>query len=165
MSEVTFKGQPIKLIGQLPSVGQSAPDFKLLRPDLSEVSLASYPGKKKILNIVVSVDTAVCALSVKKFYQRASEQPNLVVLNISADLPFAIGRFCGAEGLKSVEGLSAFRSSFGKDYGLMISQGPLRDLYARAVVVVDENNKVLYEELVPEIAQEPNYDKALEAAR
>ncbi|MDC0749107.1 thiol peroxidase [Polyangium mundeleinium] len=161
MATITLKGNPIHTSGELPSLGSKVPDFKLLRGDLARASLATFSGKK-ILNIFPSIDTPVCAVSVRKFNERASKS-GVTVLNISEDLPFAQKRFCGAEGLANVETLSAFRSSFGKDYGVEIADGPLAGLTARAVLVLDGDNKVLHAELVPEIAQEPNYDAALAA--
>jgi thiol peroxidase len=159
MATITLKGNPIQTAGELPKVGTQAPDFSLLKQDLSRVSLKDYPGKK-VLNIFPSVDTAVCATSVRKFNEIVSKQ-GITVLCVSEDLPFATKRFCGAENLDKVVALSAFRSSFGQDYGVEIKSGPLAGLASRAVVVLDENNKVLYTEQVPEIGQEPNYDAAL----
>jgi thiol peroxidase len=161
MATITLKGNPIHTAGELPGKGSAAPDFSLLRGDLSRATLASFSGKK-ILNIFPSIDTPVCATSVRKFNQIASDK-GVTVLNISEDLPFAQKRFCGAEGIEKCESLSAFRSSFGKDWGLEIADGPLAGLTARAVVVLDESNKVVHAELVPEIAQEPNYEAALAA--
>ncbi|HVK67801.1 MAG TPA: thiol peroxidase [Polyangium sp.] len=161
MATITLKGNPIHTSGELPKQGSVVPDFKLLRGDLARASLATFSGKK-ILNIFPSIDTPVCAISVRKFNELASKS-GATVLNISEDLPFAQKRFCGAEGLANVETLSAFRSSFGKDYGVEIADGPLAGLTARAVLVLDGDNKVLHAELVPEIAQEPNYDAALAA--
>ncbi|MDC3953256.1 thiol peroxidase [Polyangium jinanense] len=161
MAKITLKGNPIHTSGELPAKGSAAPDFKLVRADLSEASLASFSGKK-ILNIFPSVDTPVCAISVRTFNKLASEK-GVTVLNISKDLPFAQKRFCGAEGIDKAETLSAFRSSFGKDYGVEITDGPLAGLAGRAVLVLDGDNKVIHAELVPEIAQEPNYDAALAA--
>ncbi|MDB4974915.1 MAG: tpx [Myxococcaceae bacterium] len=159
MAKITLKGNPIETSGELPKVGSAAPDFSLLRQNLTRVSLKDFPGKK-VLNIFPSVDTEVCATSVRKFNEAVSKR-GITVLCISEDLPFATKRFCGAEGLDKVVALSAFRSSFGKDYGLEITSGPLAGLTSRVVIVLDENNKVLYEEQVPEIAQEPNYEAAL----
>ncbi|MEY4512690.1 MAG: Thiol peroxidase [Pseudomonadota bacterium] len=159
MATITLKGNPIQTAGELPKVGSQAPDFSLLKQDLSRVSLKDYPGKK-VLNIFPSVDTAVCATSVRKFNEIVSKK-GITVLNVSEDLPFATKRFCGAEGLDKVLALSAFRSSFGQDYGVEIKSGPLSGLTSRAVVVLDENDKVLYTEQVPEIGQEPNYEAAL----
>jgi thiol peroxidase len=165
MSQITLKGNACQTCGELPAVGTITPEFKLTKSDLQDVSLKNYQGKKKILNIFPSVDTPVCATSVKTFTKQAVGLGNVVVLNISADLPFAQKRFCGAEGIEEAETLSCFRSSFAKEYGVEITDGPLRGLCARAVVVIDENNKVLYTELVPEIAQEPNYDVALDSVK
>jgi thiol peroxidase len=159
MATITLKGNPIETSGSLPAVGQSAPDFKLLKQDLTRVSLKDFPGKK-VLNIFPSIDTPVCAASVRKFNEHASKK-GVTVLCISEDLPFALKRFCGAENLDKVTSLSAFRSTFSKDYGLEIMSGPLSGLSSRSIVVLDENNKVIYNEQVPEIAQEPNYDAAL----
>lgn len=165
MANITLKGNPIKTRGNLPAVGSQAPAFKLTKPDLSEVGLDAYKGKRKVLNIFPSVDTAVCATSVRHFNKDAADLPNTVVLNISADLPFAQKRFCGAEGITNVEVLSTFRSGFAKDYQLDMVDGPLCGLCSRTVLVLDENDKVLHAEQVPEIAQEPNYDLALKALK
>jgi thiol peroxidase len=165
MAKITLKGNPISTSGNLPAVGGKAPDFKLVRNDLSEVTLATFAGKRKVLSIFPSIDTPVCATSVRKFNEKAAGVKNAVVLNVSADLPFAHKRFCGAEGIQNVETLSSFRSSFATDYGVKIQDGGLTGLSARAVVVLDENNKVLHAEQVPEIAQEPNYDAALSALK
>ncbi len=165
MATVTLKGNPVSINGGLPSVGSTAPDFKLVTGDLNEVSLAEYGGKKKILNIVPSLDTPVCATSARKFNESASQLTNTAVLVISADLPFAQGRFCSAEGIENVVSLSMIRSKqFAKDYGVLIEDGPLAGVSARAVVVLDESDNVVYTELVPEITQEPDYDAALRAA-
>jgi thioredoxin-dependent peroxiredoxin len=162
MASVTFKGNPVAIAGDLPGKGGKAPAFSLVGGDLGNVSLADFAGKRVVLNIFPSIDTPVCAISVKKFNQEASGLANTVVLCISVDLPFAQGRFCGAEGLESVKTLSAFRdASFGQQYGVKIVEGPLAGLFARAVVVVDTDGAILYSELVPEIAQEPNYTAAL----
>ncbi len=147
--------------GDLPAVGSSAKDFTLVAGDLSEKNLSSYEGKRKILNIVPSLDTPVCASSARKFNEAAANLNNTVVLVISADLPFAQGRFCETEGLKDVDTLSTFRSSFAQDYQLDIVAGPLAGLCSRAVIVLNENNEVIYTEQVPEITQEPNYESAL----
>ena len=160
MAETKFKGNPIHTSGELPRTGQQAPAFTLSRTDLSDAGLSAFPGKK-VLNIFPSVDTPVCATSVRSFNVRAAKKQGVVVLNISADLPFAHKRFCAAEGIEGVVSLSSFRSSFARDYGVLLEDGPLRGLCARAVVVLDDRNQVLYTELVPEIAQEPNYDAAL----
>jgi thiol peroxidase len=165
MSTVTLKGSAVKTSGELLKVGATAPDFSLVKGDLSEVSLSSYAGKKKILNIFPSIDTGICAASTRHFNQDAAGLTNTVVLCVSKDLPFALGRFCGAEGIKNVETLSAFRSNFAKDYGLELVESGLKGLCSRVVIVLDENNKVLYTEQVPEIVQEPDYAKALAAAK
>ena len=164
MATITLQGNAIHTNGELPTVGSAAPDFNLVSKDLADVKLAAYKGKKKILNIVPSLDTSVCAASAKKFNEYAKSRNDLVVLTISADLPFAQSRFCSAEGIDNVITLSMMRSrNFAKDYGVLIQDGPLAGITARAVVVVDEYDKVMYTELVPEIAQEPDYAKALAA--
>lgn len=164
MSQITFQGNAVETVGALPGVGQDAPAFSLVTTDLSEVSLADYKGKSVVLNIFPSIDTPVCAASVRRFNQVASEKENTVVLCISADLPFAHSRFCEVDGLKDVIPTSVFRSpEFGKDYGVTISSSALAGLLSRAVVVIDESGKVVYAEQVPEITQEPDYDKALAA--
>lgn len=165
MSTITFKGNEVHTSGSLPQNGQAAPAFELTASDLSEKSLQDYQGKKLVLNIFPSVDTGVCAASVRKFNTEASGLDNTTVLCISNDLPFALSRFCAAEGLNNVESLSAFRSSFGSDYGVTLTDSPLKGLLSRAVVTVDENGKVLYAEQVPEIAQEPDYSAALESLK
>lgn len=161
MSKITLKGNPVNTIGELPKVGTTAPDFKLTKTDLSEVSLSNYAGKRKVLNIFPSVDTPTCAMSVRKFNEKAAGMKNTVVLCISADLPFAQKRFCGAEGISNLDALSTFRSSFAKDYHLELADSVLKGLCSRSVVVLDENNKVVYTEQVGEIANEPDYEKAL----
>lgn len=164
MAEITLKGNKITTNGDLPAVGSQAPDFKLVNKDLGDMTLADFKGKKKLLNIVPSLDTPVCQTSTKKFNETAAAHENAVMLIISADLPFAMGRFCGTEGLDNVVPLSMMRSkNFARDYGVLIQDGPLEGVTARAIVVLDEDNKVIYAELVPEIAQEPNYDAALAA--
>lgn len=163
MSTVTLKGNPIQTVGTLPEKGTKAPDFTLSGVDLSDKTAADYQGKKVILNIFPSIDTAVCATSVRKFNQEVSQLDNTVVLCISNDLPFALNRFCGAEGLSNVVPLSAFRSSFGGDYGVLITDSPLKNLLSRSIVVVDENGTVTYTEQVPETTEEPNYSAALAA--
>jgi thiol peroxidase len=166
MSNVTFKGQPIRVDGQFPAVGSKGPAFTLVGADLSDVTLSSYAGKRKVLNIFPSVDTSVCATSVRRFNELSSQLDNTVVLCISADLPFAQARFCGAEGLDKVSNLSLMRGhQFLNDYGVAIASGPLGGLAARAVVVLDEHDKVIHAELVDEIAHEPNYDAALAALK
>ena len=161
MTTVTFSGNPVQLKGALPAVGAAAPAFTLTAADLADKTLADFAGKRKVLNIFPSIDTGVCQQSVRTFNQRAAALNNTVVLCISADLPFAQARFCGAEGLDNVVTLSSFRSSFAQDYGVALADGALRGLTARAVVVLDENDKVLHVGLVPEITQEPDYDAAL----
>ncbi|MDN5938680.1 MAG: thiol peroxidase [Salinisphaera sp.] len=164
MGQVTFKGNPVPTAGDLPAKGDTAPDFRLTAGDLADKSLGDFAGKKKVLSIFPSVDTPVCANSVREFNARASAHEGVVLLQISADLPFAFGRFCSAEGLDRVTPLSMLRDkSFAQDYGTLLTDGPLAGLSARAVVVLDENNKVLYSQLVPEIAEEPDYDAALAA--
>lgn len=161
MSQVTLKGNPVTVEGTLPTVGQQAPAFTLVDKSLKDVSLAEFAGKRKILNIFPSVDTPTCATSVRTFNQEAAALANTVVLCISADLPFAQARFCGAEGLDQVVTLSTMRGrEFLRDYGVAIASGPLAGLAARAVIVLDENDKVLHVELVSEISQEPNYAAA-----
>ncbi len=161
MSQVTLKGNPVEVSGTFLQAGQTAPDFSLVTGDLSEKSLNDFAGKRKVLNIFPSVDTGVCAASVRKFNEKATSLDSTVVLCISHDLPFAQSRFCGAEGIENVVMLSAFRSGFAQDYGVAQTSGPLAGLTARAVVVLDENNQVLYSQLVPEITEEPDYDAAL----
>jgi len=162
MAKVTLKGDITSdTSGELAAVGSTAKDFTLVAGDLSEKNLASYVGKKKVLNIVPSLDTPVCATSARQFNELAASLDNTVVLVISADLPFAQGRFCEAEGIKNVEMLSTFRSPFAADYQLDIVAGPLAGLCSRAVIVLNEANEVIYTEQVPEITQEPNYDAAL----
>ena len=164
MAKITLQGNEINTNGELPTVGSQAPDFKLVDAELNDRSLADYAGKKKLLNIVPSLDTPVCATSTKKFNDFAKGRDDTVMLVIAADLPFAMSRFCGAEGTDNVIALSLMRSkSFAKDYGVLITDGPLAGITARAIVVLDENDKVVYTELVPEIAQEPDYDAAIAA--
>ena len=166
MATVTLKGNPITTSGSLPAVGSAAPDFSLAKVDLSNVSLKDFAGKKLILNIFPSVDTPTCATSVRKFNVEAAKLADTVVLCVSRDLPFAHKRFCAAEGIDKVHGVSDFRdANFGKAYGLTITSGPIAGLFARAVVVVDGSGKVLYTEQVPEIANEPDYAKALAALK
>ncbi|MBL8251228.1 MAG: thiol peroxidase [Candidatus Competibacter sp.] len=166
MATVTFKGAPVKTNGDLPAVGAAAPEFKLVNGELQDVGLADFAGKKKLMSIVPSLDTSVCALSTRKLNEESKQHADAVVLVISADLPFAQKRFCDNEGLNNVVPLSMMRSrNFAKDYGVLQESGPLAGLTARAVVVLDENNRVRYTELVPEIAQEPNYAAALAALK
>jgi thiol peroxidase len=164
MSKVTLGGNPITVAGKFPGRGDAAPDFSLTTKDLKDVSLKDYAGRRKVLNIVPSLDTPVCQKSTRVFNEKAGALANTVVLVISADLPFAMNRFCGAEGLNNVVTLSTMRGrEFHANYGVDITDGPLKGLTARAVVVLDEHDKVLHAELVPEIKQEPNYDAALSA--
>lgn len=164
MAEITLKGNPIHTNGELPALGSTAPDFRLTNKDLADVGLDGFAGKSKILSIVPSLDTGVCAESTRKFNQLVASRDDVVVLVISADLPFAQSRFCGAEGIDRVHTLSMMRSrNFAKDYGILIQDGPLAGITARGIVVLDAGNKVLHTELVPEIGQEPNYDAAFAA--
>ena len=159
---VTLGGNPIQIGGTLPANGTTAPAFKLVAKDLSDATLESFAGKRKVLNIFPSVDTPTCATSVRKFNEQAAQLNNTVVLCISADLPFAQSRFCGAEGLDNVQTLSTMRGrEFMQNYGVAIESGPIAGLTARAVLVLDENNHVLHSELVSEIKNEPNYDAVL----
>jgi thiol peroxidase len=162
MARISFKGNPINTVGNLPFIGTKAPDFNLTKTDLSAVTLASFAGKKVILNIFPSIDTGVCAASVRRFNQDAASLGNTVILGVSRDLPFAHSRFCGAEGITNVIATSDMRDcSFGENYGVTITEGPLAGLFSRAVVVIDESGKVIYAEQVTEITQEPNYGAAL----
>ena len=166
MANVTLGGNPITVNGNFPKPGDTIADFTLTGKDLKEVSLKDYAGKRKVLNIVPSLDTPVCQTSTRTFNQKATELQNAVVLVVSADLPFVGGRFCGAEGLNDVVTLSTFRNrDVHSKLGVDVADGPLKGLTARGVVVLDENNKVLHSELVPEIKQEPNYDAALAALK
>lgn len=166
MAEITFKGTPIHTVGSLPANGTTAPDFTLTKTDMSDVSLADFAGKKKILNIVPSLDTGVCAASARRFDTEVAQLDGTVCLNISADLPFAAKRFCQAEGVDNVITLSEMRDrAFGRDYGCEITDGPMAGILSRAVLVLDADNRIVYQEQVPEIAQEPDYDQALEAVR
>ncbi len=164
MTTVTLQGNPFRVDGSLPAVGAAAPALNLTNGDLADVTLANYAGKRKVLNIVPSLDTPTCATSTRKFNESAASLNNAVVLVVSADLPFAAGRFCSVEGLKNVAHLSTFRHpEFMKAWGVAMAEGPLLGLTARAVVVLDESDKVLYTQLVPEIADEPDYAAALKA--
>jgi thiol peroxidase len=167
MAAIKFKGNPISTIGTLPAVGSKAPDFKLTKTDLSDVGLKDFAGKRIILNIFPSIDTGVCATSVRKFNQEAANLPGAVVVGVSRDLPFAHKRFCGAEGINNVVTTSDLRTEggFAKAYGVTMSDGPLAGLMSRAIVVLDAAGKVVYTEQVPEITQEPDYAKALAAAK
>jgi thioredoxin-dependent peroxiredoxin len=164
MAAITLKGNPIHTCGELPAVGAQAPDFVLTKTDLSDVSLSDFAGKRLVLNIFPSIDTSVCAASVRRFNEEAQNLKNTLVLCVSLDLPFAHDRFCGAEGLENVIPATELRKrAFGEDYGVRIVDGPLAGLLSRAVVILDEQGKVIYTEQVPEIAQEPDYEAALQA--
>jgi len=163
MATTAFKGNPVHTVGDLPAHGGAAPDFTLTGSDLSDVTLAGLAGRRVVLNIFPSVDTGVCAASVRKFNELASGLENTSVVCASADLPFALSRFCGAEGIENVVAASSFRSDFGADYGVTMTDGPLRGLLARSVVVLDADGKVTYTEVVPEITTEPDYDAAIAA--
>ncbi|MGQ0522597.1 MAG: thiol peroxidase [Betaproteobacteria bacterium] len=166
MANVTLGGNPIKVAGRFPGKGDAAPDFTLTSKDLKDVGLKDFAGKRKVLNIVPSLDTPVCAKSTRIFNERVSTAANTAILVISADLPFAMNRFCGAEGINNVVTLSTIRNrDFHANYGVDITDGPLKGLTARAVVVLDENNRVLHSQLVPEIKNEPDYDAALAALK
>lgn len=164
MATVTLRGNPVQVGGELPARGAQAPEFRLVNPQLKDVTLADFAGKRKILNIFPSVDTPVCATSTRKFNEKASALKDAVVICISADLPFAFSRFCAAEGLSNVQTLSTMRApEFLKAYGVRLDSGPLAGLCARAIVVLDAGNKVVHTELVKEIANEPDYEAALQA--
>jgi len=162
MVTITLQGNQTNTNGELPKIGDNAPDFVLVNSDMEDISLITYQGKKKLLSIVPSLDTPVCAVSTKKFDQLAKEKTNILFITISADLPFAMSRFCKTENLDNVITLSMMRSrNFAKDYGVLITDGPLAGITARAIVVLNEENIVIHSELVPEIANEPDYDAAL----
>lgn len=161
MAQITLHGNQTNTNAELPSVGSQAPDFVLTTGDLADVTLADFAGKKKLLNIVPSLDTPTCQLSAKKFNDAAKQHEDTVFLTVSADLPFAQGRFCQAENLEVIQSLSTMRSQFSEDYGIKIVDGPLAGVTGRAVVVLDESNKVIHSELVAEIGDEPNYDAAI----
>ncbi len=164
MAQTALQGNPVNLSGELPAVGSPAPDFKLVDKDLGDKTLADFAGKKVLLNIVPSLDTPVCATSTRKFNESFAGRDDAVCLVVSADLPFAAGRFCSAEGIDNVHALTMMRSrNFAKDYGVLIEDGPLAGITARAIVVIDAAGQVVYTELVPEIGQEPDYDAALKA--
>ena len=165
MANITLKGNDIHTIGNLPEVGLSLKDLALVNDKLEVKTLEDYNGKRKIFNIFPSIDTGICAASARKFNEEAGNLENTVVINVSKDLPFALGRFCAAEGLDHVETLSDFRGTFGDDYGVTIVDGPMKGLLSRAVIVTDENNNVVYTEQVPEIVQEPNYEAALNSLK
>jgi thiol peroxidase len=160
LADIKLKGTPVHTVGNLPAVGGQAPDVTLVAMDLSEKSLHGIPGKK-VLNIFPSIDTGVCATSVRTFNQKATELSKVTVVNVSMDLPFALKRFCAAEGIERVLSLSAFRSDFGAKYGVTIQDGKMTGLFSRAVVVLDEQNRVVHAEQVPDIGQEPDYAAAL----
>lgn len=162
MTKITLKGNPIKTVGKLPKVGKKAPSFKLIKNDLSTAQLKDFKGSKVILNINPSLDTGVCATSLRKFNEKAAALENTTIINVSRDLPFAQARFCGAEGIDKAITLSDFKSGkFGKKYGVTIKTGPLKGLHSRAIVAINEKGEVLYTEQVPEITQEPDYEAAL----
>lgn len=163
MGHVTFKGNPVKITGSFPKTGGAAPDFHLTMQNLKRVSLKDFPGKKKVLNIFISLDTPVCSKSMHEFSKTLENKSDVVLLNISMDLPFAASRFCKAEGLNNVVTLSAFNTSFAEEFGVKIAEGPLEGLCARAVIVLGDDNKVLYSDLISEITQEPNYATVLES--
>ena len=163
MANIKFQGNPLHTSGELPAVGSKAPDFTLVNGKLADATLATYAGKKKVLNIVPSLDTPTCAMSTRKFNEKVSKLDNTVVLVISADLPFAQCRFCETEGLTDVIPLSTFRSSFSGDYGVTLTDTILAGLTARAIVIIDEDDKVIYTQLVDELANEPDYDSAFAA--
>lgn len=163
MADITLKGNSIHTSGDLPAVGSTAPAFALVNDGLAEKTLADFAGKKKVLTINPSIDTGLCQVATKTFNEKAGSRDDTVVLLVSGDLPFAQKRFCGADGIEGVVTLSAFRSTFPDDYGIRLVDGPLKGLTGRAVIVLDADNKVLYTELVPEIAQEPNYEAAIAA--
>lgn len=163
MATTALKGNPTQTNGDLPAIGSKAPDFLLVATDMSEKKLADFRGKKKILSINPSYDTSVCQVATRTFNERATGLNDVVVLMVSADLPFAQKRFCAAEGIEGVVPVSTFRGSFLKDYGVELIDGPLKGVSARAIVVLDENDKVVHTELVPDISEEPNYDAALAA--
>lgn len=165
MATIALKGNEIHSKGNLPEIGSAIKNFSLVNDKLEVKTLSDYSGKRMILNIFPSIDTGICAASARKFNEEAGNLENTVVVNVSKDLPFALGRFCAAEGLDHVETLSDFRGTFGEDYGVVLVDSPMEGLLSRAVIVVDENGKVIYTEQVPEIVQEPNYENALNALK
>lgn len=166
MAQTKLKGDTVNTVGELPKPGSQAPDFTLTKSDLSPISLSDFKGKKVILNIFPSLDTSVCAESIRTFNKKATEAPNTVVLSVSKDLPFAHGRFCSVEGIENAVPASEYKDDeFGKKYGVRLVDSAMEGLFARAVVVVDEDGKVIYNELVSDIVKEPNYDKAIEAVK
>jgi thiol peroxidase len=166
MADITHRGNPVHTIGELPAVGSQAPDFRLTDANLNDVSLADFRGRKKLLNIFPSIDTPTCAMSTRKFNEYAARHPDAVIIMVSADLPFAQQHFCSVENTHNVKTLSMMRDrNFARDYGVLLLDGLYRGITARAIVVIDENDKVVHTELVPEIRQEPDYDKALAALK
>jgi len=163
MASVTFQGNTVSTTGELPKVGDKAPEFTLVKADLSEVTLSSLAGKNVVLNIFPSIDTGTCATSVRKFNEKAADLDNTIVICVSADLPFAAGRFCGAEGIENVITGSTFRPTFGSDYGVTFTSAPLTGLLSRSVVVINGDGNVTYTEQVAETTEEPNYEAALAA--
>ncbi|HTO15319.1 MAG TPA: thiol peroxidase [Edaphocola sp.] len=165
MATIKFHGNDAHTIGSLPTIGSTAKDFNLTSTKLEDKTLSDYKGKRVLLNVFPSIDTGVCAASVRNFNEKASQMENTVVVNVSKDLPFAMNRFCAAEGLENVENLSDFRGAFGTDYGVTLTDSALQGLLSRAVVVLDEVGKVVYTEQVSEIGNEPNYDAAINALK
>lgn len=165
MSKITLGGNAVNTVGNLPAIGETIKDFTLLDSALNEKTLKDFQGKRKIFNIIPSVDTGICAESARKFNKEAANVENTVIINVSRDLPFALKRFCAAEGIDNAETLSDFRGSFGEDFGVTMSDSAMKGLLSRAVVVTDEHNKVLYTEQVPEIGTEPNYENAINALK
>ena len=166
MAKITLKGEPVNTIGNLPSKGTKAPDFSLVKSDLGTLKLSDIKGKKIILDISPSLDTSVCATAARKFNELAAGKPEVVILAITKDLPFAQGRFCTTEGIRNVITLSGFRNTdFGKSYGVEITDGSFAGLYARSIVIIDEYGNIVYTQLVPEIATEPDYEAALDAVK
>ena len=163
LMDITYRGQAVQTVGTLPEVGVEAPDFTLVGSDLDDITKADFAGRRVVLNIFPSIDTGVCATAARKFNEMADELPNTTVICVSRDLPFALNRFCGAEGIDNVVTASAFRSSFGDDYGVTMEDGPVASLLSRSVVVLDAEGKVVYTEQVPEISQEPDYEAARKA--
>jgi thiol peroxidase len=165
MAVTLFKGSTLNTVGEIPAAGSKAPDFVMTKKDMSDISLSSLKGKKVILNIFPSIDTSVCATSVRKFNVEAANLEDTVVVCISADLPFAHARFCGAEGISNVESVSTFRSDFGTKYGVALAESPMKGLMARSVIVLDRDSVIKYSELVADIGHEPDYEKAIAAAK
>jgi len=165
MADITLHDSPVHTVGNLPEVGSTIKNFRLINGELKEKTSEDYSGKRKIFNIFPSIDTGVCAEAARKFNEAAADLENTVVINVSKDLPFALNRFCAAEGLDNVESLSDFRGTFGDDYGVTMEDSPMQGLLSRAVIVADEDGKVIYTEQVAEIAQEPDYEAALNALK